>query len=319
MDLLRALAASQAGRVSLAQVRELLTRAEFDWACRVGELRRLHSRVFSVRGFPDTPLASAYAAVLDVGQPCALSGLALGVVLGWPGLVMPRRPEIVVPETRQLDVARQDVDLRRLAHWDADRALAGPLRIPILDAVDGVMTLSRHVTDGGLHTVVQQLVYHGELDMRALWARRRTGLPGSSRLTAVSERFLLGMDSPQEVLVHNVLRFWGRAPDHLNVYVVDDRGRRGGPYDGYSELGVGYQVDGEAAHSDDEQQRTDAAVVQHAASLGVELLRFTNDAIRPRVPMLEMWVGALDTPRPRPRVRVVHQPGRHCVCGHRAW
>jgi hypothetical protein len=319
MQLLRAIAATQAGRVSLAQVSQILTRAEIDWACRVGELRRVHAHVFAVAGFPDTPLASAWGAVREIGEPCAAAGLLLGAVLGWPGVLPPTRPELVVSETRQPEVPRSGIELRRLSHWTPADGVRGPLNIPLLDTIDGVMTLSRHVTEGELHTVIQHLVHRGELDMHGLWVRRRQGLAGSAQVTAVSERFLLGMDSPQEVLVYNVFSFYGRPPDHLNVSVVDGRGRRGGPYDGYSECGVGYQVDGEAAHGIDEQQRIDEATVTHARTLGLEVLRFTNEAIRPRTPMYEGWVRALDTPRPRPPLRVLHQPGRHCICGHRAW
>ena len=260
--------------------------------------------------------ARTVAAVLSVGPPCAVSGVTLAALREWGDFVVPARPDLVIPASRR-DVYSGTATLRRIARWDQLEVVAGSFGLPVLGVIDGVITLAPTCDDATLHTIVQQLSYRGELDVIELMRRRRPGLPGSARITRVGERYLVGLDSPREVEVFNVLRSRGLAPDHLNVSVASAEGRVVGPFDGYSEVGAAYEVDS-IHHVTDAQRAVDAAKTAAGTDVGLSIVRFIGAEIDARLPMLEGWVAATQDASERSAgvgLQVVHQPGRGCVCG----
>ncbi|HVE98905.1 MAG TPA: hypothetical protein VNA12_06975 [Mycobacteriales bacterium] len=257
------------------------------------------------------------AAVLAVGHPCAVSGVTAAALRSWGGFVVPDRPNLVVPATRP-NVYEGVAAIRRIARWGELEIVEGPFGIPALGVIDGLFTLAPSCADQRLHAIVQELSYGGELDVRQLMRRRRTGLPGSARITRVGQRYLVGLDSPREVEVFNVLRSRGLPPDHLNVKVAAPDGRVVGPFDGYDELGAAYEVDS-IFHTTDEQRAADSWKSGAAAGIGVAVVRFIGDDITSRTPMLEGWVAARASALARSAgagLEVIHQPGRGCICGH---
>jgi hypothetical protein len=130
--------------------------------------------------------------------------------------------------------------------------------------------------------------------------------------------YLLGMDSPREVEVFNVLRFHGLAPDHLNVFVQTTEGMKVGPFDGYAECGAAYEVDGVEVHTDPDQIRIDGLKGDRAEAIGVQLVRFIGSDITRRQPMLEGWAVTREAALGADALglQVIHQPGRSCPCGH---
>jgi hypothetical protein len=254
-----------------------------------------------------------------VGPPSAVSGLTLAVLRGWLDVEMPHRPQLVIPTSRRLS-ASTAASLRRVEHWGQLQILSGPYGVPVLGVLDGMITLAPDCDDGEFHTLLQSLAFSGDLDVRALMSRRRTGLPGSALITRVGERYLLGLDSPREVEVYRVLRAHQMPPDHLNVLVAGAGGLVVGPFDGYDEVGAAYEVDGVEVHGTDEQQDRDAAKNTRADRARVEVVRFVGSDITRRDPMLDGWWAARAAAEGRglgASFSVIHLDGRGCPCGHR--
>lgn len=268
---------------------------------------------------PSPSAARVVAAVLAVGEPCALAGLTLAAMRSWGDFVVPSRPDLVVPASRR-DVYSEVATLRRVVRWEEVELTTGPLGLPAVGILDGVITLAPATDDATLHTIVQQLAYAGDLDVNALMGRRRTGLPGSARLTRVGGRYLVGLDSPRELEVFNVLRSRGLAPDHLNVSVAHPDGRTVGPFDGYADVGAAYEVDS-IHHTSDHQLAVDGWKTGIAVDLGLAVVRFIGKDIDDRLPMLEGWVAAREVAAARAAglsLQVVHPPDRRCICGYGA-
>lgn len=262
-------------------------------------------------------LGRVVAAVEAVGEPCAVSGVALAALRGWLDFTIPPVTELVVPATRT-NVYSPLAKVRRVVHWNALEVVAGACGMPWLGILDGVLTVAPHVDEGDLHLLLQRLSYEGALDVPALMRRRRTGLPGSAKISRVGGFYLLGLDSPREVEVFNVLRSVGYPPDHLNVMVVSPDGRSVGPIDGYADVGAGYEVDS-IFHLSDDQRAVDRRKSDAADAIGMKLVRFLGTDITTRRPMIEGWIDALDRATSAAAgagLVVVHLPGRSCPCGH---
>jgi hypothetical protein len=262
-------------------------------------------------------LVSVLAAYRRIGAPLAVSGATLAAFRGWPRCVPPRIPQFVSPTTRR-DVDPTVANVRRVKDWQRLALEAGPYGVPLLSVLDGMITLAPDVDDPTFHTILQGLVFNGELSFPQLMARRRTGLPGSARISRVGGHYGMGLDSPGELRVFNLFRFHGCAPDHLNALVRTPQGLAG-PYDGLDDIGCAYEYDG-ADHTDDDHQVTDPWKDERAAAAGVELVRLLAPDVHARVPAVEGWLGARATAaqvvRPAP-LEIVHLPGRSCPCGHR--
>jgi len=262
-------------------------------------------------------LSRAIEACRQVGAPCALAGLTLAVLRDWVDLPMPMLPQLVAPATRE-PVSRTVAAVRRIRRWDLVEVVPGLWGLPWLSVLDGLITLAPDVDDGALHLLLQRLAFDGHLDVAALMRRRRTGLPGSARISRVGGRYLLGLDSPREYEVYNVLRFHDMAPDHLNVAVRTTSGVTVGPFDGYDDNGAAYEVDGAEFHTSEAQLAVDADKSRRAELIGLHVVRFLGPDIAARRPMLEGWWDARSLARESPvlGLDVVHQPGRSCPCGH---
>jgi hypothetical protein len=226
-------------------------------------------------------------------------------------------PQLVAPTTRR-DPGPRLADVRRVEKWDRLVIEEGPYGLPLLGALDGLISVAPHLDDGAFHVLLQQLVFAGQVDLTELMARRRTGLPGSARITRVGELYRLGLDSPQEVKVFNIFRFHGQAPDHLNASVLMPWGLVG-PFDGLDDIGSAYEVDG-ADHTDDRHLVTDPWKDERASRARLELVRLTNPDIDARAPAVDGWVATRSRAalivRESP-LQVIHQRGRWCPCGHR--
>jgi hypothetical protein len=311
-----ALAARQAGTLSSSQARSLLTSHEYARARQTGFLTPVGLRALRVAGFPQTPLHRAWLGVHEVGPPCVVAGVTNGLLRGWPEVRdEPTRPRIVVPEARELRGIRY-ASVRRLSHVERYTTVPGPLGIPVLSTLDTVVTAAVDVDDDTLLTLIQRLCFAGELDVGALLGRTRTGLPGSATITRAATWYRSGLESPSEVRVYRILQRRDMAPEHLNVWLVADDGQRFGPVDGWSDHGVGYEVDGQEAHGTVERQRRDEWKTNRAVEAGAMVVRFTGSDIARPDDLAAQWAYAVNvaaTSRPR-GFQVVHQRGRTCPC-----
>jgi hypothetical protein len=194
----------------------------------------------------------------------------------------------------------------------------GPYGLPILRPIDGLISVAHHLDDGAFHVLLHELVFNGQIAVQELLARRRTGLPGSARISRVCALYEQGIDSPGELRTFNLFSSYGLAPDHLNVSVLTSSGLVG-PFDGLDDAGSGYEYDG-SDHLDDRHQATDPWKDRRAQDARLEIMRVVSPDVNSRVPALEGWLAARERAarivRPTP-LQIVHQQGRSCPCGHR--
>lgn len=244
--------------------------------------------------------------------------MTLAAFRGWPGCVWPAVPQFVSPASRR-DFAAELADVRRVERWDQLVVEEGPFGLPILGPLDGLITLAPYVDDGTFHVILQQHIFSGEFELRELMARRRSGLPGSARITRVGEHFQMGLDSPEELAVFTLFRAHGHAPNHLNASVQMPWGLVG-PFDGLDDIGSGYEYDG-GHHTDDRHLITDPWKNQRAERARLEIVRLISPDVGAREPALAGWLvarsRAASIVRPTPLL-IVHQSGRRCPCGYRA-
>jgi hypothetical protein len=252
-----------------------------------------------------------------IGEPYAVAGRTLALLRGWLDVEPPRLPQFVVPASRRLCMPGVAA-IRRIERWSELEVVRDDDGLMCLGVIDGVMSVAEYCDDGVLHAVVQDLAFRGALDVVALDRRRRQGIPGSARLARVCARYQIGLDSAQEYVVYRELSRRRLAPDHLNVRVRTDDGRTAGPFDGYSEVGAAYQVEG-AVHFSEARTEADARRDARAEGVGVEVVKLIAPDVAAVTPMLEGWSAALAAAESRDagaRVTVLHLPGRGCRCGH---
>ncbi len=275
---------------------------------------------YVVAGSPDGPLREAWVAVLEVGEPCALVGSwALWARRLVPG--MPEgQPQIGVPARRKLR-RRMAARIRRITWWPSavvDR-LDEHGGLPVLSPIDSLVTAAPAVSDATLLAALQEAVFRGEVSPTELVRRRRRGLPGSARIGRVVAVYLIGHDSWLEVTAFEVLTAGDACGMHCNVVVVDERGRRLGPLDGYHEDGAGYEADGRVAHGSRRQKARDGGKDALAREMGVPLPRFIASQLGNPAAARARWLAARAQARTAgigQRLRVEHLPGRSCPCGH---
>ncbi len=318
---LAATSRTQSGTISIDEARS--ARADRRALYRLADSGVLENRghgVLVLTGAPRDALQRAWAAVLSVGQPCALRAewalWARNLIPAVPGCP----PQIGVPADRKL-VRRSDVDLQRITWWDSQARvdeLASLGGLPVLSPVDSLVTAAAFVSDGLLLAAVQEAVYRDQLRHSDLIGRRRRGLPGSPRIGRVAATYLLGHDSAFEVTSYAVLTAGDSAGMHCNVVLVDPEGRRLGPVDGFHEDGAAYEIDGRAAYSGRRREKRDEAKSSLAKEMGIPLPRFRAADIADPASARARWLDARADARARgvgARLTIEHLPGRRCRCG----
>lgn len=320
---LAATARAQAGAFSLDQAR--LARVDQKVLHRLAEKGVLDNRghgVMVVAGAPRDDLQRAWSAVLSVGQPCALSAEWALWARGHLRTPPEGAPQIGVPDSRKL-VARDCASIRRISWWTGNSAVE-ELRhcggIPVLSAIDSIVTAARCVSDASLLAALQDAAFKGEVSVAELISRRRRGLPGSPRLGRVIATYLTGHDSAFEVTTYAVLTAGDTRGMHTNVILVDGQGRTLGPVDGYHEDGAAYEADGRSVHGNRRRRDRDRLKDDRAREMGVPLPRFDSRQISEGATARARWLGARAAARASGvgrRLTVQHLPGRGCCCGHR--
>jgi very-short-patch-repair endonuclease len=242
---LRRVARRQAGAFTVRQALACGTDADVVAGLRLaGEWLEPHRGVLVCAGTPVTEQLRMWAALLAVGQPVALSALSAAWWYGLEQAPEPIRPQLVIPNTRDVgEIA--GVDIRRVVphRWQVvwRRGVpVSPLSITLRDCAP-------HVHPDRLRDIVQHALRRRQVNERALVQTLGRGLHGSTALRAVLEELAPGYQAVWEARLHRALLRAGvvlqpqvevEAPDGRRAFI--DLGDR--------ELRFGVEIDGFLNH-----------------------------------------------------------------------
>ena len=266
--------------------------------------------VYVIAGTPPSPQQQLWVGLLAVGFPVAATGLTN---LWCRGLVAipPAQPQLVVPDQRNPRIA--GVLVRRVHHW-ASMGLQWQAGVPLVSPAVALLHAAAGLDDPQTLTLVQRMVFDGALSLDEIRAVNEGGARGSARLRRSCACYELGIDSPSELDIYELLRRGRRQPDHCNVALRAPDGRQSSPVDGYLELGLAYDYDGRESHEGFAATRRDDRKTALLESMGVPLLRLDNRHRRSARLLYAAMDQALAALGPPPRITVVHDRRRRCVC-----
>lgn len=169
---------------------------------RKGIWEQVHPEVYAAAGVPITHEARCWAAWLAVrygtrdGARCrqvAVSGLAAAAVLG----MVPAEPlspvEISVPLGAAVPRLR-DVRVRRISEW-SEVGVTKVRGLLVTNRTETSARLAALLSDGELHELLQEELFHRRVTLARLARRRRVGRAGSARLGRVIDKLEEGSDS----------------------------------------------------------------------------------------------------------------------------
>jgi hypothetical protein len=199
--------------------------------------------VLVVAGAPVTERMTSWTAVLAVGGDVALAAQTAGREFGLERVPAPRVPQIVIPNTRDLEIPGVEVHRVVPARWQVVWRHGLPLTpIPL--------TIRDLAADLGLDTVrdiVQHALRRRQTGFDALMRMLGRGRPGSARLRQVLEEVGPGFQVKWERMVFRAVAARGITLKP-QAKVVAPNGRKAFIDLGIEELKFGVEIDGFLNH-----------------------------------------------------------------------
>jgi len=199
--------------------------------------------VLIVAGAPITERMKSWTAVLAAGGDVALAAQTAGREFGLERVPEPPRPQIVIPNTRDLELP--DLDIHRVVQprWQVVYRRGLPLTpIPLT-----IRDLGADVHRDVLRDVVQHALRRRQVGFDALMRTLGRGRPGSASLRAVLEEVGPGFQVKWERMVYRAVAARGiRLKPQARVVAPD--GRAAFIDLGIEELRFGVEIDGFLNH-----------------------------------------------------------------------
>jgi very-short-patch-repair endonuclease len=199
--------------------------------------------VLIVAGAPVTERMKSWTAVLAAGGDVALAAQTAGREFGLERVPEPAKPQIVIPNNRDLELP--DIDIHRVvpARWQVIWRRGLPLTPTALTIRDIGADVRRDV----LRDVVQHALRRRQVGFDALMRTLGRGRPGSALLRAVLEEVGPGFQVKWERMVYRAVAARGvRLKPQARVVAPD--GREAFIDLGIEELRFGVEIDGFLNH-----------------------------------------------------------------------
>ena len=204
---------------------------------------RVMGDVLIVAGAPVTERMKSWTAVLAAGGDVALAAQTAGRELGLEQVPEPVKPQIVIPNTRDLELP--DIDIHRVvpARWQVIWRRGLPLTPIALTIRDLGADVNRDV----LRDVVQHALRRRQVGFDALMQTLGRGRPGSALLREILEEVGPGFQVKWERMVYRAVAARGvRLKPQAKVEAPD--GRVAFIDLGIEELKYGVEIDGFLNH-----------------------------------------------------------------------
>ena len=199
--------------------------------------------VLIVSGAPVTERMKSWTAVLAAGGDVALAARTAGREFGLERVPEPARPQIVIPNSRDLELPGIDIHRVVPARWQ----VVWRRGLPLTPIALTIRDIGADVHRDALRDVVQHALRRRQVRFDGLLQTLGRGRPGSARLREILEEVGPGFQVKWERMVHQAVAARGiRLKPQAEVVAPD--GRKAFIDLGIEELRYGVEIDGFLNH-----------------------------------------------------------------------